>query len=79
MDPWLFVLELLEVVVNGWTKTLPCYFGPDSRMMTRLDGDWGQFDLIKPVPRLADADTNPRWLSAPVPNCYHDHNTILWL
>lgn len=79
MDPSMFVFELLQVVVNGWKKVFPDMFNSKFPFTTTIKGDWGNFDLLKPVVKLEDAKTTPEWKSAPVPHCYYDANTISWI
>ena len=79
MDSSLYVTELLMVVLKGWTRVYPEYFTPDSSIMTTFEkGYWGRMDLVKPVVKLGDNSATPRWLTAPVPHCYHDRS-ISWL
>ncbi|KAJ5812496.1 alpha methylacyl-CoA racemase [Penicillium riverlandense] len=79
MDSSMFVLELLQVVLNGWNKVWPDLYSPGSQFTTTLKGDWGTFDLLKPVLNLADDKVSPKWLTAPVPHCYYDAKTTSWL
>lgn len=78
MDSSLYVSELLLVMIKGWKRVFPEYFGENSPFMTTLEGDWARFDLIKPVVTLGDRDATPRWLTAPVPHCYYNSD-ISWL
>ncbi|RSL43904.1 hypothetical protein CEP54_014897 [Fusarium duplospermum] len=50
--PDLFMLELLDVVLKGWSQVMPKYLGEDSPYMSTLKGDWGQFQVLKPVVQL---------------------------
>lgn len=79
LDPSLFVFELLQVVIEGWKKTLPEYFAPDSPFTTTLKGEWGDFEILKPVLRFADAAVSPNWLTAPEPNCWREADAISFL
>ncbi|KAK0351764.1 hypothetical protein LTR02_014596 [Friedmanniomyces endolithicus] len=79
VNPALFVLELLDVVLRGWKRVFPEYFAADSPWITTLTGPWGNFQLLEPVLRLADSSASPRWLTAPEPNCCHKSGTISWL
>lgn len=78
MGPDLFVLELLDAVLKGWKDVMPESFEQESPVMCTLKGDWGDFQVLKPVLRLADPDTSPRYDSAPEPNCYRGSNAISW-
>ena len=77
--PALFVLELLDVVLNGWKKVFPAWFTDDSPLMTKLKGSWGEFQLLKPVLQLASPEVSPHWSSAPEANCHHASGAISWL
>lgn len=77
--PELFVLELLDVVLKGWAYVFPEHFGPKSPWFTQLKGEWGKFELLKPVLKLATPDESPHWSSAPEPNCHHDSPSLSWL
>ncbi|KAJ5771396.1 alpha methylacyl-CoA racemase [Penicillium nucicola] len=79
MDSSMFVLELLQVVLNGWNKAWPNLYSPESPFTTKLQGDWGTFDLLGPVVHLADDKISPKCLTAPVPHCYYDAKTTSWL
>ncbi|KAJ5631490.1 alpha methylacyl-CoA racemase [Penicillium longicatenatum] len=79
MDPSLFVFELLDVVIRGWKREFSDIYAPDSPFTTTLEGEWGTFDLLKPVVNLVDEGVTPRWLTAPVPHCWHDAGRISWL
>ncbi|KIW04924.1 uncharacterized protein PV09_04093 [Verruconis gallopava] len=79
VDPQLFVLELLSVVIEGWQRELPQYFGPDSPWITKLNGEWGQFEILKPVLQFVDQDLSPRWSTAPLPNCRYERDEISFL
>ncbi|KAE8152329.1 CoA-transferase family III domain-containing protein [Aspergillus avenaceus] len=73
-----FVTEILFQVVDGWKKGRPGCLDLDSPLMVTLDkGPWGELTVLKPVVRLGDDQTTPRWTSPPVPNCYHDRN-VTW-
>ena len=69
VDASLFVLELLSVVIEGWQKVLPQHFGCRAACMTKLKGEWGNFEILKPVLQFADQQVSPRWSTAPEPNC----------
>ncbi|KAF0322546.1 hypothetical protein GQ607_010209 [Colletotrichum asianum] len=77
--PELFVLELLDVVLKGWADVFPEHFGPSSPWFTQLKGEWGSFELLKPVLQLATPEESPYWSSAPEPNCHHDSPSMSWL
>ncbi|KAI8311621.1 Succinate--hydroxymethylglutarate CoA-transferase [Colletotrichum sp. SAR11_240] len=77
--PELFVLELLDVVLKGWADVFPEHFGPESPWFTQLKGEWGSFELLKPVLQLATPEESPYWSSAPEPNCHHDSPSMSWL
>jgi hypothetical protein len=77
--PDLFVLELLDVVLKGWSQVFPNYSGKDSPYMSTLNGDWGEFEVLKPVVQLSDADASPYFSSAPEPNCYRRSDATAWL
>ncbi|KAH7024346.1 alpha methylacyl-CoA racemase [Microdochium trichocladiopsis] len=74
-----FVLELLDVVLAGWKGVLPSYFEDGSSSTTRLKGDWGDFEVLSPVVKLARAENSPRYTTAPEPNCYRQSHAISWL
>ncbi|RSL67888.1 hypothetical protein CEP53_002811 [Fusarium sp. AF-6] len=76
--PDLFVLELLDVVLKAWSQEIPEYFGQDSPFMSTLKGDWGEFQVLKPVVRLSDANASPYFSSAPEPNCYRNSAEMMW-
>jgi hypothetical protein len=78
MDSSLYVTELLIIVLKGWKRVFPEYFDTGSPLMATLKGDWGEFDLIKPVVGPGHKDVTPRWLTAPVPHCHYPRN-ISWL
>jgi hypothetical protein len=65
IGPDLFVLELLDVVLKGWRETIPQVAGQDH--MSTLKGDWGEFEVLKPVVQLSEAKTSPCFYSAPEP------------
>ncbi|KAI1061099.1 hypothetical protein LB506_011550 [Fusarium annulatum] len=77
-SPELFVLELLDVVLKAWAKAMPKSFGEDSSYMSTLKGDWGEFEVLKPVVQLSDKNASPYYSSAPEPNCYHDSTAMAW-
>ncbi|KAF5598377.1 acyl transferase carnitine dehydratase [Fusarium pseudocircinatum] len=77
-SPDLFVLELLDVVLKAWAKAMPKSFGEDSPYTSTLKGDWGEFEVLKPVVQLSDKNTSPYYSSAPEPNCYHDSTAMAW-
>ncbi|OAP58767.1 hypothetical protein AYL99_06064 [Fonsecaea erecta] len=79
VDPSLFVLELLAVVVEAWQRVLPEYFGHDAPWTIKLNGEWGDFELLKPVLQFEDPTVSPRWLTAPEPNCRHESHEISFL
>ncbi|KAJ5300056.1 hypothetical protein PENANT_c085G02041 [Penicillium antarcticum] len=79
MDSSMFVLELLQVVLDGWNKVWPDLYSPESQFTTKLRGEWGTFDLLKPVVKLANDKVSPEWITAPVPHCYFDAKTTSWL
>lgn len=74
-----FVLELLDVVLKGWSDVFPQHFGPASPWITQLQGEWGDFELLKPVIQLETPEESPYWSSAPEPNCHHDSGSLSWL
>ncbi|KAJ5362793.1 hypothetical protein N7541_003637 [Penicillium brevicompactum] len=80
IGPEQFVLEILTVVMNGWTRVFPEYFqsGPRSLMTSFPDGPFGQMENLKPVVQLSDSSVTPRWLTPSVPFCYHPQD-IQWL
>ncbi|KAF5542421.1 acyl transferase carnitine dehydratase [Fusarium napiforme] len=61
-SPDLFVLELLDVVLKAWATAMPKTFGQDSPYMSHLKGDWGDFEVLKPVVQLSDKDASPYYL-----------------
>lgn len=74
-----FVSEVLISVIDGWKRGLPGYLDEESELMTTFGGGaWGRQTLLKPVARLGDGASTPRWTTPPVPNCYHDRTTT-WL
>ncbi|KAL6918479.1 hypothetical protein FSST1_009974 [Fusarium sambucinum] len=77
--PDLFVLELLDVVLKGWSQKMPEYSEEDSPYMSSLKGDWGEFQVLKPVVQLSDAETSPYFSSAPEPNCFRRSDEMTWL
>lgn len=77
-SPDLFVLELLDVVLKAWAKTMSKSLGEDSPYMSTLKGDWGVFEVLKPVVQLSDKDASPYYSSAPEPNCYRDSTAMAW-
>ncbi|RSL78437.1 hypothetical protein CEP51_008196 [Fusarium floridanum] len=76
--PDLFVLELLDVVLKSWSQEMPEYFGQDSPFMSTLKGEWAEFQVLKPVVRLSDANASPYFSSAPEPNCYRNSAEMMW-
>lgn len=81
IGPEQFVIEILLVVMDGWKRVFPQYFqagGDESLLASYKEGAWGAMGLLKPVTSLSDESATPRWLTAPVPNCYHDQG-IQWL
>ncbi|KAI1031060.1 hypothetical protein LB504_000017 [Fusarium proliferatum] len=76
--PDLFVLELLDVVLKAWAKVMPKSLGEDSPYMSNLKGDWGEFEVLKPVVQLSNKDASPYYSSAPEPNCYRDSTAMAW-
>lgn len=80
ITPDQFVSEVLISVIDGWKKGLPYYLDEDSKFMTTFDeqGPWGRQTLLKPVARLGDDESTPRWTTPSVPYCYHDQS-ISWL
>ncbi|KAJ3535108.1 hypothetical protein NM208_g7269 [Fusarium decemcellulare] len=76
--PDLFVLELLDVVLKAWSRAMPKFSGEDSSYMSTLNGDWGEFQVLKPVVQLSDATASPYFSSAPEPNCYRSSDSIAW-
>ncbi|KAJ6157192.1 alpha methylacyl-CoA racemase [Penicillium chrysogenum] len=79
MGPSMFVFELLQVALNGWKKVFPDLYSPSSQFTTTLTGDWGTFNLLKPVVSLNDHEATPKWSTAPVPHCYYDSSKVSWL
>ncbi|KLP16757.1 acyl-CoA transferase/carnitine dehydratase [Fusarium fujikuroi] len=77
-SPELFVLELLDVVLKAWAKAMPKSFREDSPYMSTLKGDWGEFEVLKPVVQLSDKNASPYYSSAPEPNCYHGSTAMAW-
>jgi hypothetical protein len=77
-SPDLFVLELLDVVLKAWTKEMPEAFGEDSPFMSTLKGDWGEFQVLKPVVQLSEKNASPYYSSAPEPNCYRESTAVAW-
>ncbi|KXJ96482.1 CoA-transferase family III domain-containing protein [Microdochium bolleyi] len=77
--PDLFVLELLDVVLQGWRRAMPAYFEDGSPHTTRLAGPWGDFEVLSPVVKLAAAEASPRYTTAPEPNCLRSSDDISWL
>ncbi|KAF4461543.1 hypothetical protein FALBO_11653, partial [Fusarium albosuccineum] len=76
--PDLFVLELLDVVLEAWSRAMPKFSGEDSPYMSTLKGDWGEFQVLKPVAQLSNAHASPYFSSAPEPNCYRGSDAITW-
>lgn len=79
VDPSLFVLELLSVVVESWQSVLPQHFGSNAPWITKLTGEWGEFEILKPVLQFEDQKVSPKWLTAPEPNCRHQSHEISFL
>jgi hypothetical protein len=78
MEPSQYVTELLMIVLKGWKRVYPEYLSPESPFMTTFEeGHWGPMQLLKPVVQLEDVESTPRWLTPPVPHCFHDRN-IAW-
>jgi hypothetical protein len=73
-----FVLELLDVVLKGWKQAIPKFSEKDSPYMSILKGEWGEFEVLKPVVQLNDPNTSPYFSSAPEPNCYHSSGSVVW-
>ncbi|VTO88680.1 unnamed protein product [Fusarium graminearum] len=73
-----FVLELLDVVLDGWKREMPGFSEKDSPYMSALKGEWGELEVLKPVIRLSDPDTSPYFSSAPEPNCYRSSSALAW-
>lgn len=80
ISPSYFVLEILDVVMDGWKRVFPHYFqsGPQSLMTSFHDGPLGHMENLKPVVQLSDSNLTPCWLTASVPHCYHSRS-IEWL
>ncbi|KAJ5203137.1 hypothetical protein N7449_005216 [Penicillium cf. viridicatum] len=80
INPSHFVLEILVVVMDGWKRVFPQYFesGTESLMTSFQNGPWGHVDTLKPVVQLSNSSMTPRWLTPPVPHCYHPQS-IQWL
>ena len=78
LGPDLFVLELLDVVLKGWREAIPKFSGQDSPYVSTLKGEWGEFEVLRPVVRLSEPKTSPCFLSAPEPNCYRNSDAIAW-
>ncbi|VUC24597.1 unnamed protein product [Clonostachys rosea] len=76
--PELFVLELLDVVLKSWGRAMPKYSREDSPYMSTLKGDWGEFQVLKPVIQLSDVNASPYFSSAPEPNCYRSSDAMAW-
>lgn len=74
----LFVLELLDVVLKGWRTAMPKVYRQDSPYVTTLKGDWGEFEVLKPVLQLIESACSPCFSSAPGPNCYRNSSIIGW-
>jgi len=74
----LFVLELLDVVLKGWKQAIPKFSGRESPYMSTLEGEWGEFEVLKPVVQLSDTKSSPCYLSAPEPNCYRSSGAMAW-
>ncbi|RGP81368.1 hypothetical protein FLONG3_512 [Fusarium longipes] len=76
--PDLFVLELLDAVLKGWKEVVPKFTEQDSSYMSRLKGEWGELEVLKPVVQLGDATTSPYYSSAPEPNCFRGSHESAW-
>jgi hypothetical protein len=74
-----FVLELLDVVLESWKEVMPSSFGQGSPHMSTLVGDWGVFEVLKPVVELSDPKTSPCFASAPEPNCCRAGTAVGWI
>ena len=79
VDASFFVLELLSIVLEGWQRVLPQYFGPDAPWITKVNGEWGEFEILKPVLQFEDEQVSPEWRTAPEPNCRHESHEISFL
>nr|RBQ87620.1 hypothetical protein FVER53263_00021 [Fusarium verticillioides] len=77
-SPDLFVLELLDVVLKAWAKEMPESFGEDSPFMSTLKGDWGEFQVLKPVVQLSEKNASPYYSSASEPNCSRESTAVAW-
>lgn len=80
INPSLFVIEILLVVMDGWKRVFPQYFesGTESLMTSFQGGPWGHMETLKPVVQLSNSSVTPRWLTPAVPHCYHPQD-IQWL
>lgn len=74
----LFVLELLDVVLKSWKEVIPKLSGQDSPYVSTLKGDWGEFEVLKPVVKLSETKASPFFASAPQPNCYRGSDAVAW-
>ncbi|KAL4998540.1 CoA-transferase family III domain-containing protein [Aspergillus recurvatus] len=75
IGPEQFVTEILLVVMDGWKRVFPQYFGTGEKSLLTLfesgEGPWVDSGILRPVVRLGDERVSPRWLTPPVPNCFH--------
>ncbi|KAL4762160.1 CoA-transferase family III domain-containing protein [Aspergillus foveolatus] len=81
IGPEQFVTEILLVVMDGWKRVFPQYFGTgEESLLTSFEsgeGPWVNISILRPVVRLGDEGVSPRWLTPSVPNCFHKR--IQWL
>lgn len=75
-EPELFVLGLLDVVLKGWKGVFPEYF---EKASLKLQGHWGEFEVLKPVLELGTEGASLYWASTPEPNCHNAAGGIRWL
>ncbi|KAL4748558.1 hypothetical protein BDW72DRAFT_195682 [Aspergillus terricola var. indicus] len=82
IGPEQFVTEILMVVMDGWKRAFPQYFDTgEESLLTSFEsgeGPWVNLSILRPVVRLGDEGVSPRWLTPPVPNCFHEKG-IQWL
>ncbi|KAL4811899.1 CoA-transferase family III domain-containing protein [Aspergillus spinulosporus] len=82
IGPEQFVTEILLVVMDGWKRVFPQYFGTGKEsLLTSFEsgeGPWVNMSILRPVVRLGDKSVSPRWLTPSVPNCFHEKG-IQWL
>lgn len=65
------ISELSFDVVDRWKKVMPDMLREDSRGFTTFEDElWQLQSLLKPVVRLSEGETTPRWATPSVPNCY---------